>query len=121
MTSPSLRLRSLASCGLIHADGSHVILVSGLGSSWSQPLLAKRPSQIVGSGRKMISSPPCAAADGGAGAAAADGVAADGGAAGVGAAGAVNGVAGPPSAIAVPPMNPSCRARRQNVSASLNG
>ena len=34
---------------------------------------------------------------------------------------ATNGVAGPPSAIAVPPMNPSWSARRQNVSAFLNG
>ncbi len=30
-------------------------LVRGLGSSWSQPLLAQRPSPIVGSGRKRIS------------------------------------------------------------------
>ena len=37
---------------------SHVSLVRGLGSSCSQPLLANRPSQIVGSGRKVISSPP---------------------------------------------------------------
>ena len=36
---------------------SQVSLVRGLGSSWSQPLLANRPSQIVGSGRKTISSP----------------------------------------------------------------
>src|SRR5688500_6304681 len=46
-----------ASRGLIQAVGSHVILVSGFGSSCSQPLFAKRPSQMVGSGRKMISSP----------------------------------------------------------------
>jgi hypothetical protein len=43
---------------LIHAAGSQVILVYGFGSSWSQPLLAKRPSQIVGSGLKMIYRPP---------------------------------------------------------------
>ena len=36
---------------------SHVSLVSGLGNSCSQPLLANRPSQIVGSGQKVISSP----------------------------------------------------------------
>ena len=60
------RARS-ASCGLIHAAVSQVSFVSGFGSSCSQPLLAKRPSQIVGSGRKMISSPPVAAGAGGAG------------------------------------------------------
>ena len=32
---------------------SQVSLVSGFGSSWSQALLAKRPSWTVGSGRKM--------------------------------------------------------------------
>ena len=36
--------------------------VSGFGSSCSQPLFAKRPSHTVGSGRKIISSPPCAPA-----------------------------------------------------------
>src|SRR4051794_6996229 len=60
MRSPSLRPRSFASCGLIQAVGSHVTFVSGLGNSCSQPLLAKRPSHTVGSGRKMISSPPVA-------------------------------------------------------------
>ena len=35
---------------------SQVSLVSGLGHSWSQALLAKRPSQRVGSGRKFSSS-----------------------------------------------------------------
>ncbi len=30
---------------------SQTSLVIGLGNSWSQPLLANRPSQIVGSGR----------------------------------------------------------------------
>src|SRR3954470_21127334 len=55
--SPSWSFCASASFGLIHALGSHVILVSGLGSSCSQPLLAKRPSHTVGSGRKMISSP----------------------------------------------------------------
>ena len=58
--SPSLRPRSFASCGLTQAVGSHVTFVSGFGSSCSQPLLAKRPSHTVGSGRKMISRPPVA-------------------------------------------------------------
>src|SRR6266545_6168160 len=44
-----------AVAGLISAGLSQVIVVIGLGNSWSQPLLAKRPSQIVGSGRKTIS------------------------------------------------------------------
>ena len=48
---------------------SQVSLVSGLGSSWSQPLLANRPSQIVGSGRKTISRPSAAVGGCGAGAA----------------------------------------------------
>src|SRR5688500_3539088 len=39
---------------------SQVILVTGLGSSWSQPLLAKRPSRTLGSGRKRTSSVPLA-------------------------------------------------------------
>ena len=41
------------------------VCVRGLGSSWSQPLLAHRPSPIVGSGRKRISrlsGPPVAPA-----------------------------------------------------------
>src|SRR5688500_5041724 len=57
MRSPSLSPCDSASRGLTHAVGSHVILVSGFGSSCSQPLLAKRPSQMVGSGLKIISSP----------------------------------------------------------------
>ena len=36
-----------------------------LGSSWSQPLLAYRPSQIVGSGRKTVRSPSPVLARGG--------------------------------------------------------
>src|SRR6185436_2057607 len=55
--SPSFRCCASASFGLIHAVGSHVIFVIGLGSSCSQPLFAKRPSPMVGSGRKMISRP----------------------------------------------------------------
>ena len=58
MTSPVSSFCCSARRGLTHAVGSHVIFVSGLGSSCSQPLFAKRPSQIVGSGRKMISRPP---------------------------------------------------------------
>ena len=52
----------LAVSGETRAALSQVSLVSGLGSSWSQPLLANRPSQIVGSGRKTISSVSPAAA-----------------------------------------------------------
>src|SRR5580698_6491345 len=40
---------------------SHVSLVSGFGNSCNHPLFAKRPSQMVGSGRKIISSPGVAA------------------------------------------------------------
>src|SRR2546430_11727637 len=36
---------------------SHVSFVIGLGSSCSQPLLAKRPSRTAGSLRKLISNP----------------------------------------------------------------
>src|SRR3954452_19847244 len=57
MTSPSLRPCWSASDGWTHAVVSQVTLVIGLGSSCSQPLFAKRPSQTVGSGRKMISRP----------------------------------------------------------------
>ena len=54
---------------------SHVSFVRVFGSSWSQPLLANRPSKIVGSGRNTTSRP-----EGDATAAAAAGV--DGGASG---------------------------------------
>src|SRR3989338_7331447 len=57
-TSPFCRPRASASFGPIHAEVSHVIFVSGFGSSCSQPLFANRPSHTVGSGRKMISRPP---------------------------------------------------------------
>src|SRR5215212_9080580 len=68
-TSPLRRPRSSASRVLIQAVGSQVTFENGLGNSCSQPLLAKRPSQIVGSGRKMISSPlaALAVAEGGGG------------------------------------------------------
>ena len=85
MTSPRSRPRVSASLGLIQAAVSHVSFVSGFGASCSQPLLAKRPSQTVGSGRKTSSSPPArAGAGGGVGArepAAGAGVAGAGGAA----------------------------------------
>src|SRR5258708_35769535 len=58
MMSPSWSFCCSAKCGLTHAVGSHVILVRGFGSSCSQPLCVKRPSQIVGWGGKMISRPP---------------------------------------------------------------
>ena len=61
MMSPRSRLFSSASFGLIHAAVSHVSFVSGFGASCSQPLLAKRPSQTVGSGRNTSSSPAGAA------------------------------------------------------------
>src|SRR6202007_747673 len=41
--------------GLTSAALSQVSLVTGLGNSCSQPLLAKRPSYTQGSGRKMNS------------------------------------------------------------------
>ena len=43
--------------GLTSAALSHVSLVCGFGSSCSQPLLAKRPSNTVGSARNTISRP----------------------------------------------------------------
>ena len=87
---------------------SHVSFVSGFGASWSQPLLAKRPSQIVGSGRKTSSSPGrrargCAASGGraaavGSGAGWARRLPRSAGAARAGAGGSarLNGVAWPP-------------------------
>src|SRR5438552_19182007 len=64
--SPLLRCRASAVRGLIIAALSQVSDVSGFGSSCSHPLFAKRPSQIVGSGRKMISRPVVAGAAAGA-------------------------------------------------------
>ncbi len=58
MTSPRLSPRSCASFVLTQADVSHVSFVSGFGSSCSHPRFANRPSQTVGSGRKMSSRPP---------------------------------------------------------------
>src|SRR4029450_12424807 len=46
---------------LISAALSQVSLVSGRGSSWSQPLLAYRPSRTEASGRKTLCT-PCVAA-----------------------------------------------------------
>src|SRR6476660_2165120 len=63
MRSASLSPFCCAVRALIHAAGSQVIFVNGFGSSCSQPLLAKRPSQTVGSGRKIISRPPLAGGD----------------------------------------------------------
>src|SRR5436190_23977092 len=56
-TSPS---RS-AVFGLTMIALSQVSLVIGLGNSWSQALLANRPSKIVGSGRKLSSRPAAGA------------------------------------------------------------
>src|SRR5436189_5841453 len=107
MMSPSASLCSSARCLLTHAVGSQVSLVSGFGSSCSQPLLAKRPSQIVGSGRKMISKPPLAA----------------GAVCGVLAAGSCELEAGTAAAAtaAVPGTHPSCSTCFQTLSALLNG
>src|SRR5262245_32377663 len=120
MMSPSLSLCSSASRGLTHAVGSHVIFVSGFGSSWSQPLLAKRPSQIVGSGLKISSRPPLAglaAAEAGGGSCEvrSGGVAADNAAAPAAAA--------PPASRLAPPVpgtHPSCSTWFQKLSALLN-
>src|SRR5579864_4685329 len=59
-TSPVLSVSLCAVVGLIQTALSQVILFCGLGSSWSQPLLANDPSQTVGSGRNMISIPGAA-------------------------------------------------------------
>src|SRR5690348_18344930 len=68
--SPLSTFRSVASRGLIATTFSHVVLNRGLGSSCSQPLFAKLPSWMVGSGRTTISTSPfrgLAAADDNAG------------------------------------------------------
>ncbi len=49
--------RAAAVFGLTSATLSQVILLSGFGSSCSQPRLAKRPSKTAGSVRNAISSP----------------------------------------------------------------
>src|SRR5687767_8686701 len=89
MTSPLRTPRSSARRGLTHAVVSQVNFVNGFGSSCSQPLFARLPSQIVGSGRKMISSPPSEGGGGGGGTAA--GAGGDGGV-------VTGGVAGRPAA-----------------------
>src|SRR6516164_6491763 len=58
-TSSRSRPRRCDVAGLQCAALSQVSYVNGLGSSCSQPLLAKRPSQTLGSGRKASSRPPC--------------------------------------------------------------
>src|SRR5207302_10243072 len=53
--------------GFIQTALSQVIVVIGLGISWSQALLVQAPSQMVGSGRKFTSMPwavTCAGAGG---------------------------------------------------------
>src|SRR4051794_3651921 len=55
--SPLTSIRRSAVAGASSAALSHVSLVSGFGSSWSQALLAKRPSQMLGSGRNTTSRP----------------------------------------------------------------
>src|SRR5690349_4774615 len=122
--SPSRRPCDSASRGLTHAVGSHVILVSGLGSSCSQPLFANRPSQIVGSGRKMISRPPLSDVRG---------PRSEVGGAGFDVGGAAAATAGLRSSdvglrtsdvgprTPVPVTNPSCSTCFQKLSALLNG
>src|SRR5260370_29790979 len=61
-----LRLCCCAVAGLTQTALSQVILLWGLGSSCSQPLFEKDPSQIVGSGRNRISR-PCTGFDSAAG------------------------------------------------------
>src|SRR4051812_19965817 len=56
-TSPLWIFNRSARAGLISAALSHVSFVNGLGSSCNQPLWANRPSQMLGSGRKIISYP----------------------------------------------------------------
>src|SRR4051812_13287784 len=130
MRSPSLRPLSWAVRTLIQAEGSHVIFVIGFGSSCSHPLFAKRPSQMVGSGRKMISRPPLALAsvalavcrDAGFGVRGADSD-------GVVAPDAPDAATAPgadpapraPRPDAVPVTNPSCSACFQNASGVVNG
>src|SRR5581483_354643 len=55
--SPMLRPFCCDVFGLIQMALSHVILFVGFGSSCSQPLLEKEPSQMVGSGRNTTSMP----------------------------------------------------------------
>ena len=62
--SPSWTPSRLAWAGLIRAALSQVRRVSGLGSSWSQALLANRPSHTAGSGRKTSSKPALSPARG---------------------------------------------------------
>src|SRR3954451_6039025 len=132
MRSPSFSPLSCAVRTLIQAEGSHVIFVIGFGSSCSHPLFAKRPSQMVGSGRKMISRPPLAFASlvlAGAGARGARSeVRAVLGAAAPAA--FAPGVATAPDCgpraselgprLAVPVTNPSCSACFQNASGVVN-
>src|SRR4029077_5622805 len=54
-TLPVVSPRRQAVAGLRATALSQVNFVSGFGSSWSQALLAQRPSPMVGSGRKTTS------------------------------------------------------------------
>ncbi len=62
-TSPLEIPNSRAVVGLTRAALSHVNLVNGLGSSCSQPLFAKLPSWMDGSGRKTTVNPAAAGAE----------------------------------------------------------
>src|SRR5262245_16901270 len=53
-----LAFRRWAVAGLTNTALPHVSLVIGLGNSWSQPLLEKRPSRTHGSFLNEISRPP---------------------------------------------------------------
>src|SRR5208282_5335206 len=57
-TSPFATPSLWAEAGLTSAALSQVSLVRGLGTSCNQPLLAKLPSPMEGSGRRTISIPP---------------------------------------------------------------
>ena len=85
-----MRPSARASSGAKVAALPQTSLVIGFGHSWSQALLAKLPSQALGSGRKTTVSPPTGVAGwGGAGSRGGDGVTAT---------------------AAVPSITPSCNA-----------
>src|SRR5688572_25093855 len=112
--SPFSRSSRSAVPGAISAALSQVILVTGLGSSWSQPLLAKRPSYTVESRRKFTSNAGAiiGAVGAGGGATGVEGGAAAEGAAGTGDA-VDDAASAAPVVNAVPGMKPSWSHLRQ--------
>src|SRR5437762_7587526 len=121
MTSPSRSDCCCARCGLTQAVGSHVIFVSGLGSSCSQPLFAKRPSQMVGSGLKMISRPALGVGDRGSGIGFGATPPAGAEVEATAAEAAAFPTPDPRSPAPVPGIHPSCSTCFQNESGLLNG